>query len=186
MVSVIALWLPILLSAVVVFILSSIFHMVLPHHHSDLRKVPSEDEVMAALGKFSIPPGDYIIPCAGGPKEMKSPAYIEKLKRGPVALMTVIPAGVPSMAKNLTGWFIYCIVVGIFAAYIAGRALGPGAPYLAAFRFAGCTAFVGYSLALWQGAIWYKRSWSSTLKSSIDGLVYGLFTGGVFGWLWPH
>ena len=186
MVSVIALWLPILVSAAVVFVLSSLFHMVLPHHHSDFRKVPAEDEVMAALGKFNLPPGDYMMPCAGGSKEMKSPDFLEKMKKGPVALITVIPSGIPSMGKNLVQWFIYCVVVGIFAAYITGRALGSGAPYLAAFRFAGCTAFVGYSLAVWQGSIWFRRSWSTTIKSTIDGLVYGLFTGGVFGWLWPR
>ena len=52
-------------------------------------------------------------------------------------------------------------------------------------RFAGATAFVGYSLALWQGTIWYKRSVKATLLSNLDGLIYGLVTGGTFGWLWP-
>ena len=76
-------------------------------------------------------------------------------------------------------------MVGIFAAYIAGRALPSGSPYLSVFRFAGCTAFVGYGLALWQNTIWYHRSWITTFKSNIDGLIYGLLTAGVFGWLWP-
>ncbi|MBW2258413.1 MAG: hypothetical protein JRI25_27990 [Deltaproteobacteria bacterium] len=76
-------------------------------------------------------------------------------------------------------------LLGIFAAYVAGRALEPGAHYLAVFRFAGCMAFVGYALALWQNSIWYKRAWSTTLKSSFDGLVYALLTAGTFGWLWP-
>lgn len=89
------------------------------------------------------------------------------------------------MAGNLVLWFVYCVVVGVFAAYIAGRAQPAGAHYLSVFRFAGCTAFVGYSLALWQNVIWYKRSWKATLKSTLDGLIYGLLTGGTFGWLWP-
>lgn len=41
------------------------------------------------------------------------------------------------------------------------------------------------ALALLQNSIWYKRKWSSTLKSMADGLVYALVTAGTFGWLWP-
>jgi hypothetical protein len=74
----------------------------------------------------------------------------------------------------------------VFAAYLASRALPPGAPYLEVFRFAGCTAFVGYTLALWQMTIWYRRALGTTIRSTIDGLIYALLTAGVFGWLWPH
>ena len=185
MVTVTSLWLPILLSAVIVFAVSSFIHMVLGYHHSDLRKVPAEDEVMDALRKFAIPPGDYGIPCAGTAKEMNSPEFIEKTTKGPVVYMTVLPGGRPSMGASLVLWFAYCVVVGIFAAYVAGRARGPGAEYLAVFRFAGTTAFCGYALALWQHSIWYKRSWSTTVKSTFDGLVYALLTAAMFGWLWP-
>jgi hypothetical protein len=90
------------------------------------------------------------------------------------------------MGLSLTLWFLYCIVMGVFAAYVSGRALGPGAHYLSVFRFAGCTAFAGYALALWQNSIWYKRAWTTTLKSTFDGLVYALLTAGTFGWLWPR
>ena len=185
MVPIVSLWLPILVAAVLVFVASSLLHMVIPFHRSDYRKLPSEDEVMGALRRFDIPPGDYLVPCAGTPKEMSAPAFVDKMKNGPVAVMTVMPSGAPSMAGPLAQWFVYCLVVGIFAAYIAGRALGPGAHYLAAFRFAGATAFVGYSLALWQNTIWYKRNWVTTLKANVDGLIYALLTGGAFGWLWP-
>ena len=89
------------------------------------------------------------------------------------------------MGSSLAQWFVYCLIVGVFAAYITGRALEPGAHYLSVFRFAGATAFVGYSLALMQNSIWYKKNWSTTLKSMFDGLIYALFTAGVFGWLWP-
>ena len=64
--------------------------------------------------------------------------------------------------------------------------LGPGANYLDAFRFAGATAFIGYTLALWQMSIWYRRAWSMTIKSTFDGLIYSLLTAGAFGWLWPR
>jgi hypothetical protein len=185
MVSIFALWLPILLSAVAVFVLSSVIHMVLPYHKSDYGKLPREDEIMDALRGFNIPPGDYAMPRPDSMKEMQSDAYLEKTRNGPVAFMTVVENGPPAMTGNLIQWFIYSILVGVFAAYIAGRALDPGADYLSVFRFAGSTAFVGYSLALLQNSIWYNRAWSSTAKSVFDGLVYALFTAGFFGWLWP-
>jgi len=185
MISLTALWLPILLSAVIVFVVSSIIHMVFTYHQTDFGKVPAEDDVMDALRKFDIPPGDYVIPCAGSPKAMGSPEFIAKIKKGPVAFMTVMQSGRPSMTGSLVQWFIYSIVVGVFAAYLTGRALGPGESYLQVFRFAGCTAFAGYGLALLQNSIWYKRSWSATLKSIFDGLLYALLTAGTFGWLWP-
>jgi hypothetical protein len=186
MVPIVSLWLPILVSAVFVFLASSFIHMVLPIHAGDYRRLPSEDAVMESLRKHNIPPGDYLLPRAGSMKDMANPAFIDKMTKGPVAMMTVMPSGRPSMGPQLASWFVYCVVVGVFAAYIAGRALGPDAHYLAVFRFAGATAFIGYSLALWQNTIWYKRNWVSTLKSNVDGLIYGLLTGGAFGWLWPH
>ncbi|HKW40450.1 MAG TPA: hypothetical protein VJN39_04310 [Gemmatimonadales bacterium] len=181
-----ALWLPILLSAVIVFVASSIIHMALPWHKSDYPKLANEDQVMNALRPLNIPPGDYMMPRPATSQAMRSPEFQEKMKRGPVVMMTVLPSGVTGMGKNLAQWFVYCLVVGVFAAYVTGRALPPGATYLAVFRFAGVTAFIGYSLALWPQSIWYRRAWLTTIKGTIDGLVYGLLTAGTFGWLWPH
>jgi hypothetical protein len=185
MVPLTSLWLPILLSAVIVFVASSIIHMFLGYHRNDFSRLPAEDEAMEALRKTGVAPGDYVFPWAGSAAAMKDPAYVEKRKRGPAGLLTVMKGGMPSMAPSLAKWFLYCLVVGVFAAYIAGRALAPGASYLPVFRFAGCTAFIAYSLALWQNSIWYGRRWTATLKSNVDGLIYGLLTAGVFGWLWP-
>ena len=180
-----SLWLPILLSAVIVFVASSIIHMFLPWHKSDYGTVPNQDKVMDALRPFNIPPGDYMLPRAGSMTEMRAPDFVAKLNRGPKIVMTVMPNGQQGMAGNFIGWILYSIVVSIFAAYVAGRALPPGSVYLHVFRFAGVTAFLGYSLALWQLSIWFRRSWSITIKATLDGLIYGLLTAGVFGWLWP-
>jgi len=185
MISIVDLWLPILLSAVFVFIVSSIIHMMLRYHNNDFIKVPKEDEVMDALRKFEIPPGDYVVPRAGSMEAMKSPEFIEKAKKGPVLFMTVLQPGMPAMGGQLVLWFLYSVIIGIFAAYVAGRALTPDVHYLSVFRFVGATAFAGYSLALLQNSIWYNRNWSATLKSMFDGLIYALVTAGTFGWLWP-
>jgi hypothetical protein len=185
MVPVLSLWLPILLSAVTVFVLSSIIHMMLGYHANDYRSLSDEAGVMDALRPFNIPPGNYAFPKPKDMKDMGSPEFKAKYARGPVAFVTVLPGGPISMTREMVLWFLYSIVVGIFAAYIAGRALEPGANYLEVFRFAGATAFIGYGLAQWQQSIWYKLNWTTTLKNNIDALIYALFTGGVFGWLWP-
>ena len=186
MVHLTSLWLPILVSAVIVFAASSIIHMVLPYHRSDVRKLAQEDEVLSALRRLDIPPGDYCVPHPGSHEAMRKPEFVEKMKQGPIVLMTVALGSAPSMTSPLVLWFLYSILVSAFAGYIAGSALAPGTHYLAVFRVVGTAAFMGYSFALLQHSIWYKRNWGTTLKSVFDGLVYGLLTAGVFGWLWPR
>jgi hypothetical protein len=186
MVPVLSLWAPILLAAVLVFVASSIIHMVLGYHRTDFGRLPKEAEMLEALRRFSLPPGDYVAPHAASMKAMQDSAFLDARNKGPVMLLTVLPPGPPTMASSLALWFLYSILVGVFAAYITGRALGPGAYYLEVFRFAGATAFTGYALALLQNSIWFKRSWATTAKSVFDGLIYALLTAGAFGWLWPR
>lgn len=178
------LWLPILLSAALVFAVSSVIHMVLTYHRTDFRKAPAEDRLMEDLRSAELAPGEYAVPHAATPKEMSAPEFVEKMRRGPVAFVRVLPGGPPSMGKSLAQWFAYAVLVSTVAAYVAGRALGPGADYLDVFRFVGTTALAGYVLGLLQESIWFGRPWSTTLKSSLDGVVYALLTAGVFGWLW--
>ena len=184
-VSVFSLWLPILLSAVFVFIVSSVIHMALTYHRSDLRPIPDEAGVMAALAGFEIPPGDYMVPRAASMEAMKSPDFIAKLQKGPVFLATFLRPGPLNMGASLGKWFVYCLVVSVFAGYIAGITLPAGTPYMTVFRVTGTVAFVGHALALWQDSIWHARQVSTTWKMTFDGLVYGLVTAGAFGWLWP-
>lgn len=185
MVPVLSLWLPIVLSAVFVFVVSSVLHMMFQYHESDFDRLPNEDAFRDAVRPLAIPPGDYLVPKPDSPKDRTSDAYKAKLDQGPVLFMTTYPNGQFSMGASLVQWFLYSLVVSVFAAYIAGRALGPGAHYLEVFRFAGATAFAGYGLALLQASIWYRRKWSATFKSLFDAFVYALFTAGTFGWLWP-
>ena len=185
MVSVTSLWLAILLSAVAVFIVSSIVHMVLGYHKTDFQRLPDEAAAMAAMRPLNLAPGDYMMPMAMSSAEMKDPAFIEKWNSGPNVVMTVLPKGQFNMGALLGQWFVYCVVVSLFAGYVAARTLAPGTAYLQVFRVAGTVAFCGYALALWQAQIWYRKSTNTTIKATFDGLLYALFTGGVFGWLWP-
>lgn len=185
MVSLTSLWLPILLSAVAVFVVSSIVHMVLRYHNGDFSRLATEDDVMRAIGP-NVVPGAYVFPYPqGGMAAMKDPAFVEKRTRGPAGLLHVFPAGMPSMAGPLTKWFVYSIVVSLFAAYLAGRALAPGAPGGEVFRFVTTVGFVTYGLGQVTESIWWGRAWSTTLKNLLDAALYGAAMGGVFVWLWP-
>ena len=187
MVTLTALWWQILVAAAFVFVASSLIHMVLPYHRTDYGKVPDEDGVMDALRGFNIPPGDYVLPHAGSPEVLKSEEFQAKAKKGPTAFMTILPASDPfNMGSQLILWFLYCVVVSIFAAYVTGRAWAPDWEYLMRFRIAGAVAFAGYGLALWQRSIWYKQKWSTTIKSTFDALVYALLTAGALAGFWPH
>ena len=163
MTSVITLWLPILLSAVAVFLVSSVIHMMSPWHKSDYPRVPDEEAFRSAVGPMAIPPGDYMVPRPESREHLRSPEFAEKMRAGPRVIMTVLPGGDFSMTKNLVQWFVYLIVISLFSAGIAGSALPEGAEDKAVFHFVALSAFGGYALALWQLSIWYSRSWSTTL-----------------------
>ena len=185
MVSVASLWLPILLSAVLVFFASFAIHMLIGYHRADYRRLPSEDAVQDALRAFSIPPGDYMLPCPGpgGPRDAD---FVARHKKGPVAMMTVFPSGDLSMGTQLLLWFIYCVAVSTLAAYITTLSIGSGAPYTPVFHFISIVTATAYGMALIQHSIWYRRSWGTTIRSLVDSVIYGMLTGGAFGWLWPR
>ena len=185
MVSLAALCLPIFLSAVVIFFASFVMHMVLPYHKSDYKQLPDEDKLLGALRAANLKRGLYVFPFCTH-KDMKSPATIEKYKQGPVGFMTIMPSGPPAMPKFLIMWFVYCLVIGFFVAYLAAHTVPSGTPYLAVFRVVGTAAFLAYGLGHLSNGIWKGQSWSATIKEVIDGLVYALLTAGTFGWLWPR
>jgi len=185
MVSLAALWLPILLSAVIVFVASSIMHMLLPYHQSDYRQLPDEDKLLTSLRGAALKRGLYVFPFCTH-KDMKSPAIQEKYKQGPVGFLTILPSGPPAMPKFLIQWFVYCLVIGFFVAYLTAHTVAPGAHYLAVFRVAGTAAFLAYGLAHLSDGIWKGQMWGATIKEVVDGLIYGLLTAGTFGWLWPR
>jgi len=182
----IALWLPILVSAVLAFVASSLIWNVLGAHKFHIRALPDEEAARATLGKQSLAPGQYVIPYPSSPAAMKDPAYQEKMKQGPLVVMQVRPPGLPNMGKFLGTWFLYLLLVSDFVALVCGQTLHQGTPYLTVFKIAGAVAFAGYSFAQIPNAIWWGRPWKSALKEFADGAVYALLTAGTFGWLWPR
>jgi hypothetical protein len=180
-----ALWLPILLAAVSAFIASSIIHMTPLWHKNEYPPLPNEEAARAAIGALNVPAGDYMLPRCKSMKEYGQPEFQAKVKQGPNWIITVLPNGGSGMAGSLVMWFVFQLVVCIFAAYVASHALAPGANYLDVFRFVGTTAFMGFALAQIPQSIWWRRSWATTMKLVFDGLIYALLVATVFGWLWP-
>ena len=185
MISIASLWLPILVAAVIVFIASSVIHMAPLWHRNDYQGLPRENDAIATLRPMNLEPGDYFIPWTE-PKNMKSPEFQERMKQGPVALLSVLPNGPLVMAKPLAQWFVYLVIVCVFAALIAGHLLSRGTIYPRVFKVVLAASFMGYALALLQNSIWMRRSWVITFKGCFDGLIYAGLTAGTFGWLWPH
>ena len=103
-----------------------------------------------------------------------------------MGFLTILPSGPPAMPKFLIQWFVYCLVIGFFIAYLAAHTLAPGTNYLEVFRVVGTAAFLAYGLGNLSNGIWKGQKWSVTIKEVIDGLVFGLLTAGTFGWLWPR
>ena len=180
-----SLLLPIVLSAVGVFLLSSIIHMAMPWHKGDYVRVPDEDRVADALRPFNIPPGDYGMPNpmteAGG----RNPDFMAQMSRGPVVVMTVVQPGPFSMGRSITTWFLFCLLVSAIAGAMAGTVVAPGGNDHAIFHQAGMVSFLSFTLGAWPLSIWYHRKWSTALKGTFDGLLYGVATGLIFTWMWP-
>ena len=183
MVTLAALWLPILVSAVLVFFASSLLRVVFRHHATDYAPLPDEAAVGEALRRGQVEPGDYVMPFAATAEERASPEYTERLTRGPVALLTVRRAGPINMVPQLAGWFLFVLVVTGFAGFLATQAASAGTG--AIFRITATAALLAYAVGTWSESIWFGRKWSTPLKNTADGVIFALITGGVFIWLWP-
>ncbi|NND60853.1 MAG: hypothetical protein HKN49_11360 [Gammaproteobacteria bacterium] len=182
-VSLMSLWLPIVAAAAIVFVASALVWMVLKWHDSDWSKLPDEEAARAAL--TGAAEGEYSVPYAANNAERASEAFQARCKEGPVVMLTVFPRGLPNMGKQLGLWFVYCLLVSWFVAYLLTATLAAGTNYLQVFQVAGTAAFLAYAGGAVPAMIWFGQGKGRTVKDIADGLVYALLTAGVFGWLWP-
>jgi hypothetical protein len=187
MVSLAHLWLPILLSAVFVFIASSLVHMVFKWHNSDYHGFPNEEEVRAAVNQGTPAPGQYILPYCRDMKEMGSEDMQRKYKEGPLGFVILRKPGATNMGPMLLQWFLYCGLVSLATALLLSHSgLHAGAGYRAIFHSAALASFMAYAFGSIPMGIWWGQPWGSVLKNLLDGLIYAGLTAGTFGWLWPH
>ncbi|HYO12784.1 MAG TPA: hypothetical protein VE685_06305 [Thermoanaerobaculia bacterium] len=180
-----SLWLPVLVSAVAVWLVSAILHMALKYHRADYKQLSDEESVAQAVRKAAPAPGLYVIPYCMEMAQMKDPAVRKRYDEGPVATLTVLRNGPPAMGKYLGQWFLFCVLVSFVTSYVARHTLSPGADGLTVLRLTGTVAFVGYGLGYFQDSIWKGIPWSNSLRGLIDAAIYGLVTGLVFRFLWP-
>jgi hypothetical protein len=182
----IVLWLPILLSAVVVFLISSLVHMVLKWHSSDYRTLANEDAVRAAIRAGNNPVGRYVMPHCKEMKEMGSPEMQRKYQEGPVGHLTLLPTGTPNMGKYLGLWFVWSLVIAAVAAYLASRMVPFGHVHAArAAKLIGALTLIAHGFGTVTESIWTGRPWSQSVKYLIDAAFYGIGSALVFCWLWP-
>ena len=186
MLALISLWLPILLSAIFVFIASSLVHMVFKWHNSEYLKLPNEDEVRDAIRKESPGPGQYVLPYCTDMKEMGSEDMKKKYVDGPLGILYLKPNGMPKMGPPMISWFLFNVLVAIFTGVLAWHTLHVGAHYRAVFHLVAIASFMAYGLGGIPGAIWMGRPWRSVFKELADAIIYALLMAGTFGWLWPR
>ena len=184
-ISLLQLWMPILLGTVLAWIASAIIHVVVKYHNSDYQTLSNEEEVMTAVRNGSPALGIHSLPYCADMSEMNKPEVQEKFKKGPVAILTVFPNGLPNMAILMPQQISFFLVGCILIAYCATQVLTAGADYLVVFRFVSTVGFLAFGWAMIPMSIWFGHSWSSTAKYLVDALIYSLVVAGSFAWLWP-
>jgi hypothetical protein len=178
-----ALWLPILASAIAVFVASSIVHMVLKWHSTDYGKLSNEEEARALMR--STAPGMYFIPFCADMKEMQKPESIQKFVDGPVAMITIRPPGKPSMGAPLAQWFVLALFVSVIGGYVATKMVFPGSSFLAICRPMAAITFMSYAVGAVSGGIWAGKAWPAVMKEILDAAIYAAVAACVFAWLYP-
>jgi hypothetical protein len=180
------LWIPIVVSAVLIFIASSLIHMVFKWHNSEYRKLSNEDAVRVAVRAGSPAPGQYVIPHCLDMKDMGSPEMQQKFVEGPIAFITVRPSGPPKMGGALGMWFAYVLGVCAIAAYVAQHSIPEGANFYHVSRVVGALSFLAHAGGSVQLGIWMGKPWSSVGKDVLDAIIYAVIAGSTFGLLWPR
>jgi hypothetical protein len=180
-----AMWLPIVVSAVFVWIASFLTWMVLPLHKGEWKGVSDEKGFLGALIEMGVQPGNYMFPHAATPERMKDPEFQEMMNRGPTGIMTVW-GGPPKMGLYMLVTLALYMVVSLFVAYVAAHTLAPSDPYLTKFRITGAMAVGIYTLGKLPHDVWFRTPKGSVMRQLLDGVIYGLVTAGTFGWLWKE
>lgn len=179
------LWLPILLSAAAIWVLSAIVWMALPHHKQDFIGLPDEDGFMDYVRKSGIKPGNYVFPDFRGREAMKSVKIQKALEEGPAGHLSVWQTPL-TMGGKLVGTFIVYLVVSILIAYLTRVAIPGPAEFAKVFQIAATAGILAYSFSFIPNALWFGAYKRTIIASVIDGIVFGLITGAIFAWRWPH
>jgi len=182
-VSIMQLWMPILLGGFLAWIASALIHMVLKYHNSDFSELPNEADVIEAIGNPS--PAMYTIPYCKDMKDMGNEAMQAKFEKGPVAILAIMPNGMPPMGKLLVQQILFFMLASVLIAYVASLSLAAGSDYMQVFRVVSAIGFLAFGWGAIPFSIWYGHPWSTTAKYLVDALIYGFIVAAMFAWLWP-
>lgn len=177
-----SLWLPILVTTIVLFFASFLAWVVLPHHKPDIKRWPDEERLLTFIRESGAAPGDYLFPYIED-KDMKEDWAQARYNEGPWGMVKIWP-GKASMGGNMLKTVLYFFVVSAAVAYAGTLALTPGAPFMDVFQLIAVTAILAHTSGGVLREIWFTRPLRGKLMDFIDGLVYGLITAGLFAWLW--
>lgn len=177
-----ALWLPIVLSSIALFIASAVAWMFMPHHKGDYAKLSNEDQFMGQIREAKIPVGRYMFPNMGSHKNANDPEMKRKCSEGPVGTLTIL--GNVNMGANMACTFVFFLIASACLAYLLWLVIpGSDTSFFRLFRIAGTAGILTYTASAIPNDIWFKRP---TWTNVIDGIVYGLITGAIFAALWPR
>jgi len=177
------LWLPILLSAVAVWVASALAWMVLPHHHKDMGPLPDEDAFIASLKAQGVKPGSYSFPHCADHASRKDPELMRKWKEGPAGFMTIL--GQVNMGRNMVLSLLVYLVISVFVGYVSSQARAPGEGFADVLQITATTGIMAYLFGWMGGAIWFGMPKNAWISNTIDSVAYGLITGLIFAALWP-
>jgi hypothetical protein len=175
-----SLWLPIVISGVVLFFASWLAWMVIGHHKADWKTLPNEEQ-FTAMCRGDIEPGQYMFPNCPTAEEYKSEAFKEKMKTGPHGALYIWSPDINMGFNMLLTWLLFT-AISLVIAYLAGMVIPPGAERGFVFRFVATAAILVYATSGLLNAIWFRRR---IIGDVIDGIAYGLITGGIFAAMWP-
>ena len=180
----VALWLPILVATVVLWVLSFVAWVVLPHHFGDFKKLDSENEMMELVKQANIPAGNYMFPYSGTKPEQDSKEYQDRYTEGPRGTLNVY--NMPNMGINMAQTILYFLITSLTIACITNVACPAGdaeTDFMKVFRIAGTIGVLTYASSGVLHKIWFKaKQWTDML----DGAVYGVALGLIFAALWKY
>ncbi len=152
-----------ILGAVVVFLMSSIFHMATHLGEVGVQALPNEEGVLAAMRSSIHEPGFYFFPepnmAPGRSKEQMqadSAAYLAKYKEGPTGILIYSPGGVElQFGKLLVYQFLFGLAGSFLASWILGVTAGATSYGTRALIVVAAALFGGivYTLPYWN---WYR------------------------------
>jgi hypothetical protein len=178
------LWLPVVLSAVLAFVVSAASHMVLPWRRGEWGRIAAAEPLQAALR--GLEPGQYMFPASPEPRDQMKREWLERWAAGPAGWITIASPGPINMGRNMGLSVVAYLAVSSLVAYVAWAALGPAPGGATILRVVTTVAFLAYGVGTVFHSIWYHRPWRVWVSDAVDALVLALITGAVFVRFWPR